>query len=131
MAGKAQSIQNKVNELELKIKAYELKKLEDEKELEEKECVEARIIKFSSNSQKLKVWNSGNVTVYNISATVDEEAQIIIFDKDKMPFDELEPGKSFEVPVVTHYGSLRKFRIRTSWDNEKGEHNEKVMMGDI
>ena len=78
MAGKAQSIQNKVNELELKIKAYELQKLEDEKELEEKECVEARIIKFSSNSQKLKVWNSGNVTVYNISATVDEEAQIII-----------------------------------------------------
>lgn len=130
-ASRAQNIQNKVNELDLKIKAYELKKIENEKEQESKECVEARIIRVSSQKQKLKVWNSGNVTVYNVSASIDKEAQIIVFENDKMPFDELEPGKSFEVPVVTHFGSLRKFRIKTSWDNEKGEHHEKVMMGDI
>lgn len=129
-ASKAQSLQNKVNELEVKIKQYELEKIEAEKAEAALSCVEARVINVSKNKYKLKVWNSGNVKVYNVSAKFEKDSQIILMDS-KMPFDELEPKKSFEEYLIVHTGSARKFRITTSWEDADGNRQEKVQMGDL
>lgn len=129
-ASKAQSLQNKVNELEVKIKQNELEKIEAEKAEAALSCVEARVIHVSKGKYRLKVWNSGNVKVYNVSAEIEEDARIILMNS-KMPFDELEPKKSFEEYLGVYNGSASKFRITTSWEDANGNKQEKVQMGSL
>ena len=129
-SSKAQRLQNRVNELEIKIKEYELDKIEAKKAEATLSCVEARVIHISKDKYRLKIWNSGSVKVYNVSAKFEEGSQIILLDS-KMPFDELEPKKSFEEHLIVHTGSARKFKITTFWEDENGNTKEKVQMGDL
>ena len=129
-SSKAQKLQNKLSEIELKIKNYELEKINAEKAEAEKTLVEARVIQVSKNNYKLKVWNSGNATAYNVSAEFEKESLIRILG-DKMPFEELEPNKSFEEIIMVHMGSARKFKITTTWEDASGEKHEKVQTRDL
>ena len=70
-SSKAQCLQNKVNELELKIKQNELDRIAKEKEDAVLACVEARFITVGKGKHRLKVWNSGNATAYNVTARFD------------------------------------------------------------
>lgn len=130
-SSKAQHLQNKVNELELKIKQDELDKIAKEKEDAEFTCVEARFFTVSKGKHRLKVWNSGNATAYNVSARFDGDVGIMIMDQDKQPFEELEARKSYELVLITHMGSASKFRIVTEWTDSKGNHKTKTQMGDF
>jgi len=115
---KAQNVQSSINEIELKLKKYELEAVEDGKV--EKSCVEARIVRMGNNKDRLKIWNSGNTKVYNVSVSFQEGSEIIVLDS-KMPFEELEPNKSFEEPVVLTLSSSRKFWVTTCWEDKNGE----------
>ena len=130
-SSKAQHLQNKVNELELKIKQDELDKIAKEKEDAEFTCVEARFFTVNKGKHRLKVWNSGNATAYNVSARFDGDVGIMIMDQDKQPFEELEARKSYELVLITHMGSASKFRIVTEWTDSKGNHKTKTQMGDF
>ena len=112
---------------DLALKKYELEKIEREVNREKKACVEARIIKISQGKYKLKVWNSGDVTAYNIDVEIPSEYNIILM-KDKMPFEYLEPGNGFEEHVVVHMQSSRKFKIICKWEDKNGEQhfNEQI-----
>ena len=81
-SSKAQRLQNKVNELELKIKQDELDKITKEKEDAELACVEARFITVGKGKHRLKVWNSGNATAYHVSARFDGDVGIMILKKN-------------------------------------------------
>jgi len=130
-SSKAQRLQNKVNELELKIKENELERIAKEKENAELACVEARFITIGKGKHRLKVWNSGNATAYNVSARFDGNVGIMIIDQEKQPFEELEARKSYELILVTHTGSASKFRIITEWTDTNGEKHSKTQMGDF
>ena len=130
-SSKAQGLQNKVNELELTIKRNQLEKIEAEKAAAEYSCVEARVVNVHGDKYKLKIWNSGNTTVYNVVATIPQEANIRLLN-EKMPFEELEPNKSFEEHLIVFLsGSANKFKITTSWEDKNGNKKEKVQMGDL
>ena len=130
-SSKAEKLQNRVNQMEIKIKEYELERIEKEKEESESSCVEARVITIGKGKHRLKVWNSGNTTVYGVTARFDGDPGIFIVDQDKQPFDELEPGKSYELVIVPYgdYGS--KFRLITEWTDLRGKKQSKSQMGDI
>lgn len=123
-SSKAQRLQNKVNELELKIKQNELDKIAKEKEDSVLACVEARFITVGKGKHRLKVWNSGNATAYNVSARFDGDVGIMIMDREKQPFEELEAGKSYELILITHNGSASKFRIITEWTDSSGKQHD-------
>lgn len=112
-------VEEKLKEYELALKKHELKKIQAEENEEKKAKVEARIIKISQGKYRLKVWNSGNATAYNIEVSIPDEYSIIIM-KDKMPFEYLEPGNSFEECVVIHMQSASKFKIISKWEDEAG-----------
>ena len=112
-------VEEKLKEYELALKKHELEKIQAEKNEEKKANVEARIIKISKGSYRLKVWNSGNAIAYNIEVSIPKEYNIIIM-KDKMPFEYLEPGNSFEECVVIHAQSASKFKINSIWEDETG-----------
>ena len=130
-SSKAQRLQNKVNELELKIKQDELDKIAKEKEDAELACVEARFITVGKGKHRLKVWNSGNATAYNVSARFDGDVGIMIMDQEKQPFEELEARKSYELVLITHNGSASKFKIVTKWTDSSGNQHTKTQMGDF
>ena len=130
-SSKAQRLQNKVNELELKIKQNELDRIAKEKEAESLSCVEARFITVGKDQHRLKVWNSGNTTAFNVTARFDGDPQIFIMDDEKQPFEELDARKSYELDLLTHLGSASKFRIVTEWTDVNGERHSKTQMGDF
>ena len=78
----------------------------------------------------MKVWNSGNEKAYNVAVFIPEEYNVIIME-DKMPFEYLEPGNSFEECVVIHSGSASKFKIVSTWEDEKGEKYENTQLRSI
>lgn len=130
-SSKAQRLQNNVNELEFKIKKNELERIAKEKEAASLACVEARFITVGKGNHRLKVWNSGNATAYNVTARFDGDVGIIIMDREKQPFEELEARKSYELVLITHSGSASKFKIITEWADANGEPHTKMQMGDL
>ncbi len=128
---KAQKLQNKVNEIELKLKEYELDKVAKEKEAANSALVQARIIRMGKDNYRLKIWNSGGGTAYNVKAKFEDDPNIIVMDLDKLPFEELESKKSFELILIVHFGSAHKAKVLTEWDNADGSHHSKSQMVDF
>lgn len=130
-ASKSDELQDKVNELELQIKQYEIEKINEEKEAANTSCVEARVITIGKGKHRMKVWNSGNATVYNVTASFEGDPGIIIMDHEKQPFDELEAGKNYELVLVAYGNHDSKFKIITEWQDKDGIKFSKVQMGDL
>ncbi|MBQ2678352.1 MAG: hypothetical protein IJF96_05560 [Firmicutes bacterium] len=120
-SSKSQHLQDRVNEIELKLKEYELA----EKEQQKAPCVEARINHIAKENYRIKIWNSGNAAAKNVTASWDKGSQILFFDQEKMPFELLEPQKSFELAISTYCGSPRKLCITTTWeDGDEKKHSK-------
>lgn len=126
---KSQKLQDKVNEMELKLKKYEL--AEKEKEQQKAPCIEARINHIAKGNYRIKIWNSGNAAAKNVTASWDKGSQIIFFDQEKMPFELLEPQKSFDLAISTYSGSPRKLCITTAWEDSDGEKHSKEQWCDL
>ena len=124
---KSQHLQDRVNEIELKLKEYEL----EEKEQHKAPCIEARINHIAKGNYRIKIWNSGNATAKNVTASWDKGSQIIIFDQEKMPFEVLEPQKSFDLAISTYSGSPRKLCITTTWEDSDGQEHNKEQWCDL
>lgn len=113
-------VEEKLNEYELALKKYELEKIQAEKNEEKKANVDVRIIKISKGQYRLKVWNSGNATAYNIDVSIPGEHGIIIM-KQKIPFEYLEPDDGFEEIVVVYSNATSKFNVVSKWEDVKGQ----------
>lgn len=120
----------KVNDLEEKLKKYELKEIEKIQELEKKSCIEARIVKISKGKYRIKFWNSGKATAYNVNFEVEESYNGMIF-RDKVPYETLEFGKSFEEIIVVTMGSPHKFEVTTTWEDSEGKAYSKMQIVSI
>ena len=129
-SSKAQSLQNRINELDLKLKEFELAEKERQESELSKSCVEARVTSIGKGKYKLKVWNSGNTTVSDVTARIEADG-IIMMDREKMPFDQLEPQKNFDISLIVGGQMDRKFHIITEWTDANGQKQSKDQMGDI
>ena len=124
---KINKVQLRLNEMEEELKKYELEKIEKEREAVNKPIVEARIYNVSKGKYKLKIWNSSQATAYDADFEVPEEMKGLVF-KDKVPFEVLEPGKSFEEHIVYYNGVSSKFTVKTIWKNARGVQHEKEQL---
>lgn len=116
---KANKVQDRLNELEEKLKKYELEDKEKEREDATKACVEARVMKISKGNYRMKVWNSGKGTAYNVDFRIPEEIKSMVW-RGKVPYEFLESGKNFEELVMVHYGTPNKFKVTTTWTDAQG-----------
>jgi hypothetical protein len=124
---KVNKVQLRLTEMEEKLKKYELEEIEKEREAVNKPIVEARICKVSKGKYRLKIWNSSQATAYDVDFEVPEELKGLVF-RDKVPFEVLEPGKSFEESVIYYNGMPPKFTVKTTWKNASGEKCEKEQL---
>lgn len=128
---KAQDLQDRVNELELQIKQNEVARIEREKAEASLSCVEARVVKIGKGKYRMKVWNSGKATAFNVRAGFDGNPGIFIHDRDMQPFEELESGKGYELVLTVVDGSASKCRIITEWTDADGQKQSKSQMSEI
>lgn len=124
---KVNKVQLRLSELEEKLKKYELEEKEKEREAANKSIVEARIYNISKGKYKLKIWNSGQVEAHDVDFQVPDELKGIVF-RDKVPFEVLEPGKSFEEYIMYFNGIPPKITVKTTWKDTKGEQHEKEQL---
>jgi len=122
-SSKAQKLQNKINELDAKIKENELEKIEKEKTEASSSIIKARAINVGKNSYRLKIYNAGNTTAYNISAQISNKYRFKLYNK-KMPFEELEPQHSFEELLIVSIGSAPKFKVELNWQDKDGNEHK-------
>lgn len=123
-------VEEKLKNYELELKKRELEKIEAEENEEKIAKIEARIIRISQGKYRMKVWNSGNATAYNVKVDIPQEYNIMVM-KDKIPYEYLEPGSNFEEYVVVHGGSATKFKIISTWEDEKANKHENVQLRSI
>jgi len=116
---KANKVKEQLNEVEEKLKKYILEEKEKEREEETKACIEARVIRISKGSYKMKVWNSGKAIAYNVDFIIPNEYKGMVW-RDKVPYEFLESGKNFEEHVLVHNGTPNKFKITTTWTDKQG-----------
>ncbi|CAN7241679.1 MULTISPECIES: hypothetical protein [Bacillaceae] len=121
---KTKKVQVRLNELEEKLKRFELEDKEKEREESTKAMIEARIMNISRGKYRMKLWNSGKVTAYNVDFETQEDSKAIVL-KEKVPYEFLEPGKSFEEHVIVHSGTFRKFKVTTIWTDKQGNNYSK------
>ena len=124
---KVNKVQLRLNGLEEKLKKYELEEIEREREAANKSIVEARIYNVSKGKYRLRIWNSGQATAYDVDFEVPEEMKGLVF-RDKVPFEVLEPGKSFEESVIYYNGMPPKFTVKTTWKSKNGDQQEKELL---
>lgn len=123
MSRKANKLSNRVMEIEKELKEIQLEKIHKELEDLDKSCIEARIIKESRERYKLKIWNSGKATAFDVD--FDEKNDTNIICRDKVPYEFLESGKSFEEIVILTFGMKDKFILKTKWKDKSGKEYEK------
>ena len=112
-------VEEKLKEYELTLKKREVEKIQEEENKEKKPTIEARIIAISSNKFRLKVWNSGEATAYNVAVSIPNEYGIIIMN-NTMPFEYLNPGDNFDECVVVYGNAASKFKVISTWEDEHG-----------
>ena len=120
----------KINNLEEKLKKYELEKIEEKRKEANRSCVEARVINISKGKYRIKFWNSGKAIAYNVNFEVEESYKGMVF-KDKVPYEILETGKNFEEIVVVAMGMPSKFEIITTWEDKQGKKHSKTQIVSI
>ena len=130
-SSKAEKLQAQLNKMELQLKKYELEKIDAEKRDALLSCVEARVVKIGKGRYKMKIWNSGNTVAYDVTANFVGNPNIIISDEKKQPFEILEPKKNYELNLLVHCGSARKFCVKTEWKDENGVYKSKECLETI
>lgn len=129
-ARKASKITDRLLVVEEKLKIYELEKIEKQREDSQKACIEARIVSIGNHNYKLKIWNSGEATAYNVDYEVAEEFSKFII-RDKVPFEFLEKAKNFEERVVIFDGAPSKTSITTLWEDSEGNAFSKKQIVEV
>lgn len=118
-SSKVPKLEKRIQECDLLIKQYQLEKIE--KERKSNAVVEARIIRISDNNYKIRVFNIGNISAFQVDYDIPAKYNIVLC-KQVTPFEELKPGASFDEHVLIHMGSEPKYEVITEWDDENGEH---------
>lgn len=127
---KANKLKDRLTLVEKTLKEYELEEKENERLEKTKACVEARIVRISKGNYKLKVWNSGKATAYNVDFQLPEECNGMVI-RSIVPFEFLESGKSFEEIFLVSFQTPSKLIIITTWVDEHGNPYLKEQMVSI
>jgi len=127
---KVNRFQNRLNEIDEKLKKIELEEKEKERNDATKACIEARLVNISNNNHRMKFWNSGKAIAYNINFICSVENRPIVM-KDKVPYEFLESGKSFEEIALISMSTPAKFKITTIWNDKDGQEYSKEQIVSI
>lgn len=111
-------VQIELQELLLRREEAEAEKLKTSK-------VEAHHIPIGPGRHKLRIANTGGVTVTDITCTFDKDNGPYALIRDKEPFERLDPGESFDESITLTAESPSKFIVVTHWKDPEGKQRSR------
>lgn len=130
MSIKSSKLQERLSLVEEKLKKYELEDIERRREQTSRALIEARIYNVGKHKYRIKFWNSGGATAYNVNFSIPDEYKDRIA-RQKVPYEFLEPNKSFEEHVFVYSGTPPKLKVTTTWENKDGYLDSKEQVIDV
>lgn len=104
------------------LKDYEIKNIHEIEEENKKAHVKANIIKGEKANRILKIFNSGKATAYNIRFEfVPAPTSLMFYDREKFPFEFLNPQEGTESTFVMIKEYSRTMKILLTWDDSFGK----------
>lgn len=119
-------IDKKIKEYDLTIKKYINEEIE--KSSKKEAIIEAKIIKISDGNYRIRVYNKGNATAYNVDYSIPEKYNIITIN-EVTPYEELKPKDSFDELVIISMQSLSKYEIILEWYDQVNNHYKNKCYG--
>lgn len=116
-------------ELQKKVNKLVLSKEKKEADEATKANIGANFIKIGKAKHRLKVFNKGKATAYNVKIEFPDGNDLIIESdvEDKFPMEIVEQGQSVDLVAVSHTQSNNKLKIRLIWENDDGSKDEKII----
>jgi len=128
------SLKFKKNEKELIEVQKQLNQLMIEKETREvtqakRADLDANFISIGKQKHRLKIFNKGRGTAYNVDIEFPEGNDIVLEQdlNEKTPLEKMESGNSFDLIAAFHSQSKRKLVVKLMWENENKERDEKLV----
>ena len=118
---RADEQERKLKELQLALSEIRLRREAEEERKRSESKVEARHVSVGPKKHKLRVANTGWVTVANVTCEVVGEAGPYDLMQDKEPYERLEPGESFDEWMILAMGCASKFTVVTRWTDPDGK----------
>ena len=75
--------------------------------------------KETSARYRLRVWNAGGTTAYNVEVSLPNEYGIIIMNHT-MPFEYLKPRDNYDECVAVYDKAASKFKVISTLEVEEG-----------
>ena len=132
------SLKFKKNEKELVEVQKKLNQLMLEKEKREanqaqKADLGANFITTGKHKHRLKIFNKGKATAYNINIEFPDGNDLILEHglKEKFPMEIMEPGQSVALVTAFDKQSKSKLKVKLRWENEREEADEKILYSTI
>lgn len=120
--------EEELTQIQHKLNALMLEK--EEREVKSANAAElgANFITLGSKKHRLKVFNKGKATAYQVSLDFPEGNDCIMNAdlEEKFPMELMETGQSVELIASFSMQTRRKQAIRLHWKNAEGESFEKV-----
>lgn len=118
-SSKADKLQAKVNELELKLKTHELEKIEGEQNC----TIGVNTIKLGKGQHRLCVFNAGENAAYDVSARIVDNPGVILVDKDMQPYECLAGKQNYELALISYDQTKPKFTVQYEWRDLQGKQH--------
>ena len=120
-SNKASKIQQKVAELDERLKSYELEKMEQEKESQGLARIEAKALELGKGRHRIRISNTGKARAHNIDFEVLDQDCKGFFQKEKTPYEFLDAYDSFDEVVIYYDNFPPKVNVITKWEDEDGK----------
>lgn len=104
-------------QIQIRLQELQLCKEEEAAEKRTMSKVEAHHVLIGIKNHKLRISNTGGVTVTNVTYEIIDDEGSCAFVQDKEPFERLEPGESFDEIVLMTMNTPSKFTVVTHWED--------------
>lgn len=113
--------QSELNAHEIRLIKHQLAEVEKEAEVASTARVSARMYKHSKNEWRIKVYNAGPGSAFDVEVVPSKNDGSFISKGDldaKFPYGKLEKGQSVELYAHVYMGSQAKEVIQLKWRDE-------------
>lgn len=89
----------------------------------------ANFITIGKQKHRLKVFNKGKGTAYNVNIEFPDGNDLILQHglKEKFPLEIMERGQSVDLVASFDMQSKSKLKVKLKWENENEEVDEKIL----
>jgi len=106
------------------INKYQLEKIDAERIEQNKALIRANFVRGTSGKNKVMVYNAGKSAARNINFEIlSEDQNFMVLNKDRFPFDLLNPQESTALSLTTFEESPDTIRVRLTWDDRHDKKN--------